>query len=108
MHISNEWLPYTGSVMTIDPAGRGADEVGYAVTKMLHGRVFLTRAGGLTGGYDDENLKTLALIAKEEKVNLIKIEDNFGDGMFSKLLGAVLKTIYPCTIEDIHSTGQKE
>ena len=28
-------IPYNGSVLSIDPSGRGKDETGYAVVKML-------------------------------------------------------------------------
>jgi len=38
---------YSGSVLAIDPAGRGQDETGYAVVKMLNGYLYVTDAGGL-------------------------------------------------------------
>jgi hypothetical protein len=37
MFMSSEFVEYTGSVMSIDPSGRGKDETGYAVVKMLNG-----------------------------------------------------------------------
>jgi hypothetical protein len=42
------YLPYTGALMTVDPAGTGTgtDETTYTVTKTLHGLVFLLDAGG--------------------------------------------------------------
>lgn len=43
-----EWLPYEGSIMAIDPSGRGRDETSYAVLKYLHGMLFLTESGALT------------------------------------------------------------
>lgn len=108
MYTAPEMEEYTGSVMTIDPSGRGADELGYAVTKMLRGMVYLRRAGGLTGGYETDVLETIAHIARAEKVKLILIESNFGDGMFTKLLSPVLQRIYPCAIQEIRHSGQKE
>ncbi len=80
------WLAFTGSVMCIDPSGRGQDETGYAVVKMLHGQLFLVEWGGLIGGYSPEVLKQLAIIAKRQKVNHVIVESNFGDGMYGKLL----------------------
>lgn len=104
-----KWIPYQGSVMTIDPAGRGKDETGYSVTKMMNGQIFLTANGGLKGGYTVENLEKLAVIAREQKVNLVRVEPNFGDGMFAALLRPVMAKIYPCTIEDdVRSSSQKE
>lgn len=109
MFISREFLKYTGSVMVIDPSGRGKDETGYAVVKILHGQLFLTAWGGLDGGYGRPTLKALAEIARANQVNNIQIEKNFGDGMFSQLFKPVLIEMeYPCTVEDFHVTGQKE
>ncbi len=102
------WAPYTGSVLAIDPSGRGADETAYAVVKMLNGFLFVTDAGGLPGGYSEDTLKRLAMIAKEQEVNLIRIEANFGDGMFTQLLKPVLNNIYRCTCEEVKHSVQKE
>ena len=108
MFPDQERMPYTGSVMWIDPAGRGGDETAYAVIKILNGMLFLPAAGGLPGGYSDDNLKALASIAKYQEVNLIKTEKNFGDGMFTQLLKPILGRIHPCAIEEVHNTIQKE
>lgn len=105
---AEEWADYTGSVMTIDPAGRGADETGYAVTKMLNGRIFVPACGGLIGGYDDASLKTLARVAATHNVNYILIESNFGDGMFTELLKPHLRNIHNVTVEEIRHHGMKE
>jgi hypothetical protein len=109
MFIDKEnWIPYEGAVMTIDPSGRGADETGYAITKQLHGSLFLTAAGGLKGGYDDITLVKLAKLAKEYQVNHIIIEANFGDGMFTKIFLPVLARYWPCTVEEVKHSIQKE
>lgn len=94
--------------MYIDPSGRGKDETGYAVVKILNGVLFLVAVGGLRGGYTPESLATLASVAKDHKVNLIVVESNFGDGMFTQLLKPVVNRVYACTIEEDHSVGQKE
>ena len=103
-----EWIKYHGSVLSIDPSGRGKDETGFAVVKMLNGFLYVAECGGLRGGYKDENLKTLSVIAKRNDVNLILIESNFGDGMFMELLKPVLRKIHNVTIEEIRSNVQKE
>ena len=103
-----DWCPYSGSVMAIDPSGRGKDETAYAVVKMLNGFLFVTDAGGLPGGYSEDTLKSLAMVAKEQEVNLILVEANFGDGMFTQLLKPVLGKIYRCTTEEIKHSVQKE
>jgi hypothetical protein len=34
-------LPYTGTVMAVDPAGRGADETAYAIVSICNGMLYL-------------------------------------------------------------------
>ena len=101
-------IEYTGTVMSIDPSGRGKDETGYAVVKMLNGYLYVTAAGGVQGGYSEETLKFLSMTAKEHKVNEIVVESNFGDGMFVELLKPVLRKVHACTIEEVRHSTQKE
>lgn len=111
MYVSKDFIEYHGSVMTIDPSGRGGDETGYAVVNMLNGYLYVLDAGGLKGGYSDETLEKLATIAKKNKVKYILIESNFGDGMFDKLFAPwLIKVGYPCTIDPdgVRSSTQKE
>ncbi len=106
--VSNSWQKFTGSVLAIDPSGRGADETAYAVVKMLNGYLFVTDAGGIEGGYDDKALKKLSEIAKAEQVNKVLIESNFGDGMFTALLTPVLAKTYKVSIEEVRHSTMKE
>jgi len=107
--IGKEWDEYEGSIIYIDPSGRGKDMTGYAVVKMLHGMLIIRKWGGFEGGYSPEVLASLCSIAKEEKVNTIVIESNFGDGMFAELLRPVLARMdVKAGVEDDHVTGQKE
>lgn len=109
MHISNDFQPFTGSVMDIDPSGRGADETAYVVTKFLNGFVFIRRWGGFRDGHSEETLKALAEIARDEKVSLVRVEGNFGDGMFSRLLEPHLRRAGHNVPVDTHKvSGQKE
>ena len=108
MWVANDMAEYTGSVMYIDPAGRGEDETAFAVVKMLHGWLFLVDIGGLQGGYTETNLKLLSVVASRHKVNKVLVESNFGDGMFTELLKPVMRKIHPCSLEDIRVSQQKE
>lgn len=105
---SKEWQEYEGSVMAIDPSGRGKDETGYAVVKMLNGFLYVRRAGGLQGGYDEQTLIKLSKIAREENVNLVTVEANFGDGMFTEIFKPVLRKYHECTVEEVKHSVQKE
>mgnify|MGYP003393019136 CR=1 FL=1 len=102
------WLPYTGVVMCIDPSGRGQDELGYAVVKMLNGQLFVAECSGLQGGYIESNLILLAQIAQRHGVNHIIVEENFGDGMFSALFKPVLARYHACFVEEVKHSKQKE
>ena len=108
MFVHKDFIPYSHSVMWIDPSGRGADETSFVVLKMLNGYLYLRRMGGFKDGYSTETLTKLAHIAREEKVNFVGTESNFGDGMFSQLFMPYLKRIHPCQIEENRSIGQKE
>ena len=103
-----DYVDYTGSVLAIDPSGRGKDETAFAVVKMLNGVLHLIDFGGIEGGYDENVLKTISVLAQKYKVNYIIIESNFGDGMFTELLKPVLTKVYPVTIEEIKHNIQKE
>lgn len=108
MTISSETAKWDGSVMSIDPAGRGKDETAYTVVKMLKGQLYLTAAGGLQNGYADESLEVLCKVAKEQKVNKIIVESNFGDGMFTQLLKPILSRVHPVSIEEVRHNTNKE
>ena len=108
MNVSKETAKWDGSVMSIDPAGRGKDETAYAVVKMLKGQLYLTAAGGLKNGYSEESLQILSKIAKEQQVNKIVVESNFGDGMFTQLLKPILTRTHPVHIEEVRHNVSKE
>lgn len=108
MFMSDNFVEYTGSVMSIDPSGRGKDETGYAVVKMLNGFLYVRRCGGISGGYSEEALQELAKIARDEQVNEIIVESNFGDGMFNQLFLPVLTKIHPVTLSEVRHNIQKE
>lgn len=99
---------YTGSVLAIDPSGRGSDETAYAIVKMLNGFLYVVDAGGIEGGYSASTLQHLTDLAKMNSVNLVLIESNFGDGMFTELLKPYMTKTYPCTMEEVRHNTQKE
>lgn len=108
--VSEQWTKYTGSVMFVDPSGRGTDETSYAVMKYAYGMMFLTKVGGFQDGYSPETLESLATVAKTQKVNLVIVEPNYGGGMFNELFKPVLNKTHPqCGVEEAPwAKGQKE
>ena len=108
MFLSKEFADFQGCVMAIDPAGRGGDELAYAIVAMLNGVLYVLDVGGMKGGYADDNLEELARLAKRYKVKEIIVESNFGDGMFLKLLTPFLVRIHPVTTSEVRHNTQKE
>ena len=108
MQIQGDWMDYQGSVLAIDPSGKGDNETSYVCAKMLNGNVYITDAGGLIGGYTDKTLQSIATIAKQQEANLILVEENYGGGMFTKLLLPFVMKTYPVTIEEIRHQEAKE
>lgn len=107
--VEDRYSKFTGSVLYIDPSGRGKDETAWSVAKLLFGTVFVPLAKGMQGGYEDNVLRAIAVDAKLHDVNLIKIEENFGMGMFEKLLQPHLLAVgHRCAIEPVRSSRQKE
>lgn len=108
--IVGDYLDYTGTVMYLDPSGRGRDETAYSVVKMLNGNLFVPSKGigGFPGGYEDKTLETIALTAKNLGVNTVVIESNFGDGMFTKLITPFFRKIHPVEVLEKSVHKQKE
>lgn len=107
-NITTSHVDYEQTIMAIDPSGKGADEMGWAVIKKLYGYIHVIDFGGMQGGFSVDNLKKLTLLAKKYEVQRIVTESNFGGGMFTQLLYPYLAKIHPCAIEDVHSSTQKE
>ncbi len=106
---------YELRAMVIDPSGRGKDETSFAVGLQLNGNIWIPEVDGsksflpdIVSGYDDQVLTYLAKKAKQYKVHDIIIEDNFGDGMFTKMFQPVLFKYHRCQVEEIKQHLQKE
>jgi hypothetical protein len=109
---ASEMAKFTGTVMAIDPSGRGNDETAYAIVRYLYGTLFLVSSGGYKDGFAEATLAALAAKALRYGVNDIVCEENYGGGMFTQLLKPhVFKVCKARFIEqeDINwSQGQKE
>ena len=108
MDTVGDLLEYSGSVMAIDPSGRGKDETSWAVCKFLNGQIFVFDCGGMRGGFEEVVLVKLVKIAKKHKVNEVIVESNFGGGAFTELLKPWFMKEYPVTINEVRNNIQKE
>ena len=98
------------TIMYIDPAGGGADEIGYAVSCAVGPYIHVLDVGGIKGGLTDENGNTLCDIVAELGVTHIEVESNMGHGLFeTNLLGILAKRgMTNVGVRGQYSTGQKE
>jgi hypothetical protein len=111
MYISNEYKNYQQTIMTIDPSGRGSDETAVVVASGGNGYIFVHEVIGFDGGYELPFLKKIAKVVNEyPNLNMIRYEENFGDGMFGNLLRPVIGEYVPRAvgIEGYTVFGQKE
>ena len=109
MHVSQTYMPFQHISLTIDPSGRGADETGLCVASVLSGTIFIHELCGMQGGYDDTALKKIAKLVNEYQIPLVRVESNFGDGLFTKvLLPYLLANCNRVGIEEYKVKGQKE
>lgn len=109
MFVSNNYLSYQHMHLCIDPSGRGSDETGVCIASVLSGTTFIHELLGIPGGYDDATLNRIAKLINEYEIPLVRVESNFGDGLFTKVLTAYLmKNCNKVGIEEYKVKGQKE
>lgn len=124
--ISKEVLPYLGTKVWIDPAGRGQDETGIAAGSSLNGFLWVKGVDGIPGGSTVEDMQQMVLFARHHNADEIYIESNADTlGSYRPLFESVLRQyyldpgehpLYPRgwkarLVDDTkitHATGQKE
>ena len=109
MWVSEKYTKYVQTVMHVDPSGRGEDETAICIASFANGYIFIHELIGYPGGYEKAVLKKIAKLAYEYGVNLIRVESNFGDAMYSQLLTPVVMEVCSQTaVEDFRVSGRKE
>jgi hypothetical protein len=106
-----EMTEWQGTVMFVDPSGRGTDETAYAIVRYLNGLLYLVDSNGFTDGFAEATLSAIAAAAARHQVNYVIVEENFGGGMFAQLLKPHLVTHGSGKIDEEYnawSRGQKE
>jgi len=101
---SDEMVPWQGAVMFIDPSGKGKDETAYAVVKRCQGMLYLVDVGGFQDGFADSTLRALAANMARHNVNWYVAEDNYGGGMFVKVLKPHVNAIATASHDDEFNT----
>lgn len=100
------WQEPESKILEVDPSGGGLDETSWKVLAQHLGRVFLVHSGARLDGFSTETMQAIAKDAKVYTVHKIRIEKNFGGGMFGELLRPhLLAANHPCAIEE-ENAGQ--
>ena len=109
MYISPSFIPYTQTVVFVDPSGRGSDETAVCVASTVNGYIVIHELIGFDGGYDEPTLERIAKKALQYGASEIRVESNFGDGTVAALLRPVAARICgQIAVEDFRVHGMKE
>ena len=109
MQIQGEWTPYTETICSVDPSGRGTDETAAAYISQKNGFLYLHEMRSYRDGYSDNTLLDILRGCRKYGVTKLVIETNFGDGIVCELFKKHLQqTNQAIDIEEIRANVRKE
>ena len=109
MQLQGDWGPYTESICSVDPSGRGTDETTAAFISQRNGFLYLHEMYSSKDGYSDKTLLDILRNCKKYNVTKLVVETNFGDGIVSELFRKHLQqTKQHIDIEEVRANVRKE
>ena len=109
MLLQGDWLPYSETICSVDPSGRGSDETAAAYISQRNGFLYLHEMRAYRDGYSDKTLLDILRGCKKFGVTKLLIETNFGDGMVSELFRKhITQTKQSIDIEEVRANVRKE
>ena len=109
MQLQGEWLPYSETICSIDPSGRGTDETVATYLSQRNGFLYLHEMRAYKDGYSDNTLLNILKGCKKYNVTKLIIETNFGDGIVCELFKKhLLQTKQAIDIEEVRANVRKE
>jgi len=109
MVMQGEWLPYTETICSVDPSGRGTDETAATFLSQRNGFIYLHEMRAYQDGYSDATLLDILRGCKKYGVTKLLIETNFGDGIVGELFKKHLQqTKQAIDIEEVRANVRKE
>ena len=109
MQLQGDWNPYTETICSIDPSGRGTDETAAAFISQRNGFLYLHEMRAYRDGYSDKTLLDVLRGCKKYNVTKLVIETNFGDGIVSELFSKhLVQTKQSIDIEEVRANVRKE
>ena len=109
MQLQGDWNPYTETICSVDPSGRGTDETAASFISQRNGFLYLHEMRAYRDGYSDNTLLDILRGCKKYNVTKLVIETNFGDGIVSELFRKHLtQTKQSIDIEEVRANVRKE
>ena len=109
MSLQGEWGPYTETICSVDPSGRGTDETAATYMSQRNGFLYVHEVRAYRDGYSDKTLLDILRGCKKYGVTKLLIETNFGDGMVCELFRKHLQqTKQAIDVEEIRANVRKE
>ena len=109
MQLQGEWGPYTETICSVDPSGRGTDETAASYISQKNGFLYLHEMRAYREGYSDPTLLDILRGCKKYNVTKLVIETNFGDGIVGELFKKHLQqTKQAIDIEEVRANVRKE
>ena len=109
MQLQGEWTPYTETICSVDPSGRGSDETAAAFISQKNGFLYLHEMRAYRDGYSDTTLLNILRGCRKYGVTKLVIETNFGDGMVAELFKKHLQqTKQLIDVEEVRANVRKE
>ena len=109
MQLQGEWSPYTETICSVDPSGRGADETAAAYISQKNGILYLHEVRAYRDGYSDNTLLDILRGCKKYGATTLVVESNFGDGIVAELFKKhIIQTKQRIHVDEIRANVRKE
>jgi len=109
MQLVGEWTPYTETICSVDPSGRGSDETTAAYLSQKNGFLYLHEMRAYRDGYSDNTLLDILRGCNKYNATTLLIESNFGDGIVAELFKKhIQQTKQSIFIEETRANVRKE
>ena len=109
MQLQGEWTPYSETICSVDPSGRGSDETAACYISQKNGFLYLHEVRAYKDGYSDNTLLDILRGCKKYNATTLVVETNFGDGIVSELFKKhIQQTKQRIHIDEVRANVRKE
>ncbi|AGK86569.1 terminase large subunit [Synechococcus phage S-CBP3] len=109
MQLQGDWGPYSETICSVDPSGRGSDETAATYISQKNGFLYVHEVRAYRDGYSDNTLLDILRGCKKYNVTKLLIETNFGDGIVAELFKKHLQqTKQAIDVEEVRANVRKE